>query len=172
MWSVVTLARSRDLQNQKRWSGGAFSITYVEISSHERRTVWRRSKLENKIWHSGHYRHIALLKRTQKQVKIRNSVYIYKTTRIHSERVLAVFPEFWYMERDELALLSANLFPSLMMLRCNGPQWLSATKSTFPCDHQNQMNKPSLMHYVIWMCKFLLPYELSRQTKLSYSKSL
>ena len=174
MWSVVTLAHSRDLQNQKRWSGGAFSITYVEISGHERRTVWRRSKLENKVWHSGHYRHIALLKRTQKQVKIRNSVYIYITTRIHSERVLAVFPEVWYMERDELALLSANLFPSLMMLRCNGPQWFSATKSTFPCDHQNQLNKPSLMHYVIWMCKFsLVIWPVSRnQTTLNLFKCL
>ena len=30
----------------------------------------RRSKLKNKIWHSGHYRHIALLERTHKQVKI------------------------------------------------------------------------------------------------------
>ena len=30
----------------------------------------RRSKLKNKIWHSGHYRHIALLERIHKQVKI------------------------------------------------------------------------------------------------------
>ena len=27
-------------------------------------------KLKNKIWHSGHYRHTALLERTHKQVKI------------------------------------------------------------------------------------------------------
>ena len=45
--------------------------------------VWRRSKLKIKTWHAGHNRHIALLKRTQKQVKIGCSVYIYKTTRIH-----------------------------------------------------------------------------------------
>ena len=68
-------------------------IIYVEISGHELRTVWRRSKLKNKIWQSGHNRHIALLKRTQKQVKIGYSVYILKTTRIHSEIILAVSPE-------------------------------------------------------------------------------
>ena len=73
--------------------GKASSIIYVEISGHELRNVWRRSKLKNKIWHSGHNRHIALLKRTQKQVKIGYSVYIYKTTRIHSEIILAVSPE-------------------------------------------------------------------------------
>ena len=50
-------------------------------------------KLKNKIGHSGHNRHIALLERTQKQVKIGCSVYIYKTTRIHSEIILAVSPE-------------------------------------------------------------------------------
>ena len=38
----------------------------------------RRLKLKNKTWHFGHNRHIALLKRTQKQVKIGYSVYIYK----------------------------------------------------------------------------------------------
>ena len=58
--------------------------------------VWRRSKLKNKIWHSGHNRHIALLERTQKQVKIGCSVYIYKTTRIHSETILAASPEIQY----------------------------------------------------------------------------
>ena len=78
-WSVVTLARLRDLQIRQRWSEGAFSIIYVEISVHELRTVWRRSKLKNKIWHFCHYRHLALLKRTQKQVKMGYSVSIYKT---------------------------------------------------------------------------------------------
>ena len=78
----------------------AFSIIYVEISGHELCTVWRRSKLKNKIWHSGHNRHIALLKRTQKQVKIGYSVYIYKTTRIHSETILAVSPEIYNTEPD------------------------------------------------------------------------
>ena len=78
-WSVVTLARLRVLQIRQRWSEGAFSIIYVEISVHELCTVWRRSKLKNKIWHFCHYRHIALLKRTQKQVKMGYSVSIYKT---------------------------------------------------------------------------------------------
>ena len=73
--------------------------------------MWR-SKLKTKI-----YKHIALLKRTRKQVKIRYSVYIYKTARMHSERVLEVSSEIWHTERDEQALLSSNLFPSLMMLR-------------------------------------------------------
>ena len=75
--------------------------------------VWRRSKLKNKIWHSGHNRHIALLKRTQKQVKMGYSVPFTK----HSETIFAVSPEILYMEPDELTLLSANLFPSLTMLR-------------------------------------------------------
>ena len=70
----------------------AFSIIYVEISGYELCTVWRRSKLKNKIWHSGHKRHTALLKWTQKQAKIA-AVSIYKTTRIHSETILAVSPE-------------------------------------------------------------------------------
>ena len=78
--------------------------------------------VENKIWHSGHNRHITSLKRTQRQVKIGYSVYIYKTTRIHSEIILAVSPEIQYTEPDELTLLSADLFPSLMMLRPYGPQ--------------------------------------------------
>ena len=73
---------------------GAFSIIYVEISGHELRTVWRRSKLKNKIWHFGHYTHIALLKRTPKKGKIGYSVYIYKATRIHSETILPVSPEW------------------------------------------------------------------------------
>ena len=45
----------------------AFSIIYVEISGHELCTVRRRSKLKNKIWHSGHNRHIALLECPFKQ---------------------------------------------------------------------------------------------------------
>ena len=46
----------------------SISIIYVETSGHELRTVWRRSKLKNKIWHFGHNRHIALLKRTQNKL--------------------------------------------------------------------------------------------------------
>ena len=153
----------RDLQSKQRWSESAFSIIYVEISGHELRTVWRRSKLKNKIWHFGHNRHIALLKSTQKQVKIGCSVYIYKTTRIRSETILAVSPKIWFTEPDELALLSAN-FPSLMMLRSYGPQRFWATNSTFPCDHQNQLDKPSLIYCVTWLCKlFSLSYDLFRR---------
>ena len=50
-------------------------------------------KIKEQNWHSGHNRHIVRLERTQKQVKIGCSVYIYKTTRIHSEIILAVSPE-------------------------------------------------------------------------------
>ena len=56
--------------------------------------VWRGWKLKNKIWHSSHNRHIALLKRTPRQVKIRHSIHINETTRIHSERIIAVPPRF------------------------------------------------------------------------------
>ena len=49
-----TLARLRDLQSWQRRSEGAFLIIYVQISVHELRTVWRRSKWKNKIWRSGH----------------------------------------------------------------------------------------------------------------------
>ena len=42
------------------------------------RTVWRRSKLKNRVWHSNHHRHIGLLKRTHKQVEIGYSV-LHKT---------------------------------------------------------------------------------------------
>ena len=52
--NACALARLRDLQSRQRWSEGAFEIIFVEISGHELRTVWRRSKLKNKIWHSSH----------------------------------------------------------------------------------------------------------------------
>ena len=84
------------------------------------------------------YRHIALLKRTHKQVKLRYRIYIYKTTHKHSDRILAVSPEIY-------------LLLSLTMLRCYGPQRVWATNSTFPCDHQNQLDKPSLRDV---LCKF------------------
>ena len=50
-------------KKKQKWSKGAFSIIYVEISDYELRKVWRISKLKNKIWYFGHYRHIALLKK-------------------------------------------------------------------------------------------------------------
>ena len=56
------------------------------------------------------------------QVKIGYRVYIYKTTRMHSEIILAVSPEILYTEPDELTHLSADLLPSLLMLRSYGPQ--------------------------------------------------
>ena len=40
------------------------------------------------------------------------TVLFTKSTRIHSERILAVSPEILHTERDELALLSTNLSPS------------------------------------------------------------
>ena len=51
-------------------SEGAFPIIYVERSGHEPRTMWRISKLKNKIWHSDHYRNIVSLKKTHKQVTV------------------------------------------------------------------------------------------------------
>ena len=50
-----------------------------------------------------------------------------------------------------------------MMLRSYGLQRFWATNSTFPCDHQNQLDKPSLIYCVTWLCKFFpLPYGLFR----------
>ena len=61
--------------------------------------MWRRSKLKNRVWHYSHHRHIALLKKTQ--VEIRYSV-LYKATCTHSERILIVSPEILHTEHDEL----------------------------------------------------------------------
>ena len=159
-WSVVTLARLRDLQIRQRWSEGAFSIIYVEISVHELCTVWRRSKLKNKIWHSGHNRHIALLKRTQKQVKMGYSVSIYKTLWNNS----CSLHEILYTEPDELALLFYIFVIVMNDVKLFEPQRFWATNSTFPCDHQNQLDKPSLTYCVTWLCKlFSLSYDLFRR---------
>ena len=57
------------------------------------------------------------------------TVLFTKTARIHSERILAVSLEILHTERDELALLSTNLFPFLF-------------------DHQNQLDEPSMMYCV------------------------
>ena len=51
-------------------SEGAFPMIYVERSGHEPHTMWRISKLKNKIWHSDHYRNIVSLKKTHKQVTV------------------------------------------------------------------------------------------------------
>ena len=90
--NACALARLRDLQSKQR-VGSAFLVIFVEMSRHEQYTVWKRSKLKNKIWHSGYYRRIAWLKITHKQVKIRLSV-IYRTTRNTLKEFLQFLPRF------------------------------------------------------------------------------
>ena len=86
-------------------------------------------------WHSGHNRHTTLLKRTQNNTHtLRNNSCSFSRNLVYGTR--------W------TNLLSANLFPSLVMLRSYGPQRFWATNSTFPCDHQNQLDKPSLIYCV------------------------
>ena len=58
---------------------------------------------------------------------MRHSV-LCKATCIYSERILTVSPEILQTERDELDLLSKKLFPSLMILRCYGPQRFCADR--------------------------------------------
>ena len=114
-WSVVTY---KDLQRQQKWSEGAFSIIFVEIPGHELRTVRRRSKLKNKVWHS---LVIAVISRCLKGQtnKLKYATVLFtKTTRIHSERSLIVSPEILHTERDELAPFCKFIF---MILRCCGP---------------------------------------------------
>ena len=43
------------------------------------------------------------------------TVLFTKTTRIHSERILAVSPEILQTERDELALLSTNVLRDVIV---------------------------------------------------------
>ena len=51
-----------------------------------------------------------------------------------------------------------------MMLRSYGPQRFWATNSTFHRDYQNQLDKPSLIYCVTWLCKlFSLSYDLFRR---------
>ena len=85
------------------------------MSGPELRTVWRRSKLKNKVWHSSHWRHIALLKRAHKQVEIHYSVIYQNNTHTHIQRILAVSPEILHTERDELALLSTNVLRDVIV---------------------------------------------------------
>ena len=68
-----------------------FDVYLSSINSTRVVVITRPSCSE--IWHSGHNRHIASPKRTQKQAKIGYSVFIYKTIRIHSKIILAVSPE-------------------------------------------------------------------------------
>ena len=58
---------------------------------------------------------------------MRHSV-LCKATCIYSERILLVSPEILQTERDEPDLLSKKLFPSLMILRCYGPQRFCADR--------------------------------------------
>ena len=91
-------------------------------------------------------------------------MFIVTKQHAYTQTILAVSPEIYYTEPNELALLSANLFLSLMMLCSYRPQRFWATNSTFPCDHQNQLDKPSLMYCVTWLCKlFSLSYDLFRR---------
>ena len=83
----------RNLQRQQKWSEGAFSIIFVEIPGHELCTVRRRSKLKNKVWHSSHCSHIALLERTNKQVEIRYGV-------IHQNNTHTLWKKSYSFSRD------------------------------------------------------------------------
>ena len=109
--------------------------------------MWSRSKSKNKIWHFGHHRHIAFLKRTHKQVKIRYSVYIHKTTRTHSERILTVSLEIWHTKPDELALLSKIWSPKsvTMIKRIEGVQ-RRATRLMLPdLSHNERLKRLNLL---------------------------
>ena len=76
----------RRLRDNIRWNIWSWTIT----------TVWRRSKLKNKVWHSSHYRHIVLLKRAHKQVEIHYSViYQNNTHTLWKNSSPYVYGEFW-----------------------------------------------------------------------------
>ena len=53
-----------------------------------------------------------------------------------------------------------NFFPSLKVLRCYEPQRFWPTNSTFPYDHRNQLDKPSMMYCVTWSHNFSLVHDL------------
>ena len=99
--------------------------------------MWRRSKLKNKFGTLVIRDISRRLKEPTNKLKY-VTVLFTKTTCIHSERIFAFSPEILHTERDELALLSKNLFPSLMILRCYGPQLdvsLRPSKSTGKTQH-------------------------------------
>ena len=99
------------------------------------------------------------LKRTQKQVKMGYSVSIYKT----------LWNNFCSFSRDFVhgtrwTSPPFYIFVSVMNdVKLFELQRFWATNSTFPCDHQNQLDKPSLTYCVTWLCKlFSLSYDLFR----------
>ena len=147
----------RDLQRKQKWSEGALSIIFVEISGHELRAVWRRSKLKNKVWYSSHYRHIVLLKRAHKQVEIRYGVTYPNNTHTLWKNSCSFSRDFGTRWTSPPFY---KFFPSLMVLRCYGTQRFCLTNSTFPHDHQNQLDKPSMMYCVTWSYNFSLVYDL------------
>ena len=145
MIRVVTLL---DLQNKQKWLDGDSSIIIVE-SGHEPRTVWRRSKIKN--WHSGPYRHSTLLTRTHQQAKPCFGV-IFKTGRIHSERILKVSFDNLHTERNELALLSGNLFPSLIISCCYDHDILQWHTKHFRGPSKPNKKISGLIYGVTWLC--------------------
>ena len=134
-------------------------MIFVEISGHELRAVWRRSKLKNKVWHSSHKRHIALFKRAHKQVEIRYSFIYQNNTHTLRENSCSFSRDFAHGTRWTSPPFY-NFFPSLMVLRCYEPQRFWPTNSTFPYDHENQLDKPSMMYCVTWSHNFSLVHDL------------
>ena len=65
----------------------------------------------------------------EKNKRILSEMWHLRCLRCNVERILAVPPEILHTKRDELALLS------------------------FPFNHQNQLDKPSLIYCVTWLCK-------------------
>ena len=145
----------RDLQRKQKWSEGALSIIFVEISGHELRAVWRRSKLKNKVWYSSHYRHIVLLKRAHKQVEIRYGVTYPNNTDTLWKNSCSFSRDFGTRWTSPPFY---KFFPSLMVLRCYGPQRFCLTNSTFPYDHQNQLDKPSM---ITWPDRTIFPSSMT-----------
>ena len=64
-----------------------------------------------------------------------------KTTRIHSERILAVSPEILHTERDELALLSTNVLRDVIV-------------QFSPC-HMTYIAEPKLVNVTLWNRRLL-----------------
>ena len=135
----------------------ACALGWLIISGHELRAVWRRSKLKNKVWYSSHYRHIVLLKRAHKQVEIRYGVTYPNNTDTLWKNSCSFSRDFGTRWTSPPFY---KFFPSLMVLRCYGPQRFCLTNSTFPYDHQNQLDKPSMMYCVTWSYNFSLVYDL------------
>ena len=94
------------------------SMIFVELSGHELCTEWRRPKLKNKILHCGQYRHIALLKRTHKQVKC--VTVLFTKQHAYTLKEFLQFPSRFSTQNAIIALtlFSANLFPSLSAFKC------------------------------------------------------